>query len=203
MVRVTLVLLLALSSCASHQYFRPRESSMVESPAGFPAAQYALGEEGNRVGRINVWSRGARVVDRDDGTWTAIHLGLEITNTSQGFLSVDIQAIELHSITSETQRIEILDRSVHTGLARVPPEQVGRLEFEFLADPDLSPTSIESFAARWVVENEEGGVYSNLTLFQADGYYGYGYWGYGYWGFPYRRYGYWGYPYGGYGWYPW
>ena len=56
--------------------------------------------------------------------------------------------------------------------------------------------------ARWVVENEAGGVYSNLTLFREAGYYGYGYWGYGYWGTQYGSYG-WGSPYGGYGWYPW
>ncbi len=202
MSRMAVVLLLVLSSCASHQYFRPRESSIVESPAGYPAAQYALGEVDNRVGRINVWSRGAEVVDRDDGTWTVIHLGLEITNTSQGVLAINVEEVELRSITIHTQRIDVLNRSVHTGLAQVPAEQVGRLDFEFFVEPDLDPTSIGSFAARWVVQNEEGGVYRNLTLFQEVGYYGYGYWGYGYWGTQYGRYG-WGSPYGGYGWYPW
>ena len=154
------------------------------------------------MGRINVWSRGAEVVDRDDGTWTIIHLGLEITNTSQGFLKVNVDEVELHSITSDTQRIEVLDRSVHTGLAQVPAEQVGRLDFEFYVEPHLDPTAIGSFVARWVVENEAGGVYSNLTLFREAGYYGYGYWGYGYWGTQYGSYG-WGSLYGGYGWYPW
>ena len=36
--------LLALGACSSHQHFRPREASMVQSSAGYPAAQYQLGE---------------------------------------------------------------------------------------------------------------------------------------------------------------
>ena len=75
------------------------------------------------------------------------------------------------------------------------------MEFEFVVDPDLAPTSIESFAARWVVRNDSDGLYRDLTVFQADGYYGYGYWGYGYWGPPYAGYPHWGYPYWGHPWY--
>ena len=59
MRRGALLLLLALGSCASHQYFRPRETTIVQSPAGYPAARYTLEAEDKSVGRINVWSRGA------------------------------------------------------------------------------------------------------------------------------------------------
>lgn len=162
---------------------------MVESPTGYPAAQYALGEGSDQVGRISVWSQGAR----KDGSWTVIHLGLEITNTSDEILTVSIDDVELRSIVSETQNIDVLAQSSHTGQPEIPPLQVGSIEFEFLTNRDVEPTSLVSFAARWVVHNEREGMYRNLTVFQADsGHYGYGYWGYPYWWGPY-----------GYGWYYW
>ena len=95
---------------------------------------------------------------------------------------------------SEGRQIETLERSVHHGLPSIESEQVGHIEFEFLVDQDIAPTSIHSFAARWVVRDETGGVYRNLTAFQAGGYYGYGYWGYQYYPYwPDWHYGYWGY----------
>ena len=175
MPRATLLLLFALGSCASHQYFRPHEAAIVQSPAGYPAARYELEAEDKRAGRINVWSRGAWREDRDNETWTIIHLGLEITNLSAETLSVDLDEIQLRSIVSEGGQIEILEHSVHQGSPSIQPEQVGHIEFEFLVDREVSPTSIHSFAARWVVRDETEGEYRNLTVFQAGGYYGYGF----------------------------
>ena len=146
--------------------------------------------------------RHRRREDRDDGSRTVIHLGLEITNISQGTLFIEVDEVRLHSIVGEGRQIDALEHDTRRGQSSVPSEQVGRMEFEFVVDPDLAPTSIESFAARWVVRNDSDGLYRDLTVFQADGYYGYGYWGYGYWGPPYAGYPHWGYPYWGHPWYP-
>ena len=110
MSRAAVLLFLALGSCSSHQYFRPREVVLVRSPGGVPATQYALGEAGNRVGRLNVWSRGAWREDRDEGSRTVIHLGLEIANTSQGTLFIEVDEVRLHSISGEGRQIDALAR---------------------------------------------------------------------------------------------
>lgn len=194
-VRTTVVLgravllagvLIAAGCSSSRAYFRPAETTVVETVDRVVGAEYQLGAGAKRSGELRVWCLEAHI-ERDHPT--AVDVSIEVENSSSSELRLLGSEITLQDVEVRGARLGPVN-DPEARLVVIPPNRVIRSDFRFLLPKDVRPRDIHSFRIAWVVEGDDKAQFRQQTTF-VRGRASYG---------TYGSYGGWGYPAWGWGW---
>jgi len=158
-----LFLLQWVAACATGKgpvYVQPSERVLAATPDGEKVAIYDVATTAGTVAAVKVWSNGV-----DDGTVdgrpaTLVHVGMEVRNTSEGRLRVNVPDFWLeleHTRAVPATRTAVLD---------VPAGEVRRFVTYYEEPPAGAPPYVV-FSLHWALD-ADGHAYEQVTSFVRD-----------------------------------
>ena len=159
-----LMVLTAVSGCASSQAFMPAEHVTGLSPRGDQyAAEYRLEGEHGFLGEAKVWSQGAYQEEIDGNDATVVRIAFVVDNAVHAPLRLDIQRLSLEDVDLGDGTIGRISPLRVEGDPVVPAGEEREVQAIFVLPEDVWPRSVRAYSVAWAVTN--GSRYAQRTPF--------------------------------------
>lgn len=138
---------------------QPTERVLTSTPDGVKVAIYDV-VTGGATASVEVWSNGVDEGTVDGKSTTLVHVGLEVTNTGDRTVRVEVPELSVAAGPVATRP------STRAVTVDVAPASVRTVETYFQADT-ANPQDIDAFVFNWALE-AGGHPYRQSTLFVHD-----------------------------------
>jgi hypothetical protein len=138
---------------------QPTERVLTSTPDGVKVAVYDV-VTGGATASVKVWSNGIDEGSVDGKLTTLVHVGLELTNTGDRLMRVEVPKLSVAAGPVATRP------STRAVTVDVAPASVRTVETYFQADT-ANPQDIVAFVFHWALE-ADGHPYRQSTLFVHD-----------------------------------